>query len=61
MKTEPMTCPKCGATMNQHAERLIDPRSREEVARLDSELYGVVHQMHSCPACGASASRIGSA
>ena len=58
MKSEAMTCPKCGATMNQHAQKLIDPRSREEAARLDSALSGVVHEMHSCPACGASASRI---
>ena len=54
---KPMICPKCGAIMNEHAEKLLDPRSREEAARLDSALRGVVHEMHTCPACGANASR----
>lgn len=57
-KFNPMSCPKCGATMNEHAEKVADPRTREEGARLDHSLGGVLHEMHSCPACGANASRI---
>ena len=57
-KQNPMNCSKCGAVMNEHAERAFDPRSLEEVQKMDVALGGVVYEVHSCPACGASASRV---
>ena len=58
VQAEPMICPKCGATMNQHGEKLADPRTREESGKLNYYWGGVLHEMHSCPMCGANASRI---
>jgi len=58
MKREPMICPYCGSTMNEHGQKLIDPRNRDEAMHLDPALAGVVHEIHACPGCGASASRI---
>jgi ribosomal protein S27AE len=54
----PMICPKCGATMNCHGEKRADPRTREDARYLDPVFGGVVLQTHSCPACGANASRL---
>jgi ribosomal protein S27AE len=50
-----MICPKCGATMNWHADKVI-PGPRPGL-RADPALGGAVLEMHSCPACGANASR----
>jgi ribosomal protein S27AE len=55
-----MICPKCGANMNEHGERVLEPRTRAEVESVDRVLGGVLHEMHSCPACGANASRLAS-
>ena len=52
-----MICPKCGVEMNQHAEKLVDPRSAEMAAHVDSALGGVVQEMHTCPRCGGGAMR----
>ena len=52
----PMICPKCGATMNRHADKLVRPHRSDEA--LDPTLGGVIMEMHQCPACGAEASRI---
>ena len=55
---QPMVCQKCGSKMNEHGEKLMDPRNQEECAVIDRALGGVLHEMHSCPACGANASRV---
>jgi ribosomal protein S27AE len=55
---EPMICPKCGATMNHHADKLVDPRTQHEALRWDPMLAGVVQEMHTCPACGANSTRL---
>ena len=52
-----MTCPECGVEMNQHAEKLVDPTSAAEAARVDPVLGGVVQEMHTCPECGQVHSR----
>lgn len=49
----------CGATMNRHAEKLVDPVTAEELGRIDPELGGVVHELHTCPICGTNTSRPG--
>ena len=46
---EKIKCPRCGAEMNHHADKLLAS---------DSEVISnTVMELHSCPACGASASR----
>jgi ribosomal protein S27AE len=49
---ERMRCPKCGAGMNHHADKLVHPVDREEAEQVDPALGGVVQQTHACPACG---------
>jgi ribosomal protein S27AE len=53
-----MICPKCGATMNWHADKLIQGSTAKEARQADLGLGGAIVEMHSCPACGASASRL---
>ena len=53
-----MICPKCGAEMNHHADKVIDPVRPEDMKHVDPALGGIVNEMHSCPACGAMASRL---
>jgi ribosomal protein S27AE len=48
-KAERMICPRCGAEMNHHADKLIYAARGPEGSD--------VQEFHSCPACGASASR----
>ena len=48
MKTA-LTCPKCGATMNQHASKMV--YSAED----GTETRETVLDIHTCPACGSSA------
>jgi hypothetical protein len=43
--------------MNLHAVKPSEPASREEAARADPVLGLVLDEMHSCPQCGASATR----
>ena len=57
----PMRCPKCGAEMNHHAEKVLQAADPAEEWSVDPALGGVVEAMHSCPACGANASRRASA
>jgi ribosomal protein S27AE len=52
-----MICPKCGAEMNHHADKLVYPASAQEAEKMDAVLGGVIDEAHSCPACGAVASR----
>ncbi|HEV8453991.1 MAG TPA: hypothetical protein VGQ24_03820 [Gemmatimonadales bacterium] len=47
-----MTCPKCGAEMNRHAEKLVYPESAAEARRADPVLGGLIEETHACPACG---------
>lgn len=51
---EKIKCPRCGAEMNHHADKLL--ASDSELSS-KSELRSTVMEMHSCPACGSSASR----
>jgi len=55
----PMRCPRCGGVMNHHGEKLIEPRDAAEARRMDPSLGGLIEEMHTCPACGANASRPG--
>ena len=53
----PMTCSECGATMNHHANKPIEPTTAEEAARVDPELGCLVAEAHACPECGRAAAR----
>jgi ribosomal protein S27AE len=52
-----MICPKCGAEMNHHADKLVDPVTPEDRKHFNYTLGGMIEEMHSCPGCGAVASR----
>jgi len=52
-----MICPKCGAEMNHHADKLVYSVSSEEVRKLNAALGGVIEETHCCPGCGAVESR----
>lgn len=55
----PMICPKCGATMNHHAEKLVDPVDPREAAEIDPALGGLIEEIDACPRCGNVESRRG--
>jgi ribosomal protein S27AE len=50
-----MICPKCGDTMNHHADKLT--YEIESAGSKRSDLGGVIEETHACPGCGAVASR----
>ena len=52
-----MICTRCESEMNEHAQKLVDPTSPQEAALADSSLGGIVEEFHTCPNCGANASR----
>jgi len=54
-----MICPYCGAEMNQHGEKLMEPRTAEEALRMDPKLGALVEEFHTCPKCGKGAARPG--
>ena len=54
--TETMRCPRCGAEMNHQANKLVEPRTREE-AEANAAVGGVVLVVFACPQCGYVASR----
>lgn len=52
-----MICKECGDPMNHHADKLVDPISAQEAARMDATLGGIVEEMHYCAQCGVGDSR----
>ena len=50
-------CPKCGAEMNHHADKLVHPVTPRDVKKMDQALGGVIEESHYCPGCGAVESR----
>lgn len=51
----PLTCPRCGATMNHHAEKLVVTAAPDP--DVDSDFGGYIEESHSCPGCGHLESR----
>ena len=51
-RTARMRCPACGAEMNHHADKLVDPVDSREAAEIDPALGGLLQETHGCPACG---------
>jgi predicted RNA-binding Zn-ribbon protein involved in translation (DUF1610 family) len=56
--SEPILCPKCGAAMNCHAEKIDYTAAPEDPGAVDPELGGVLEEVHACPECGATQSRL---
>jgi len=56
-QTHAMICPKCGAEMNHHADKLVDPVTPEDRKHVNAALGGVIEETHCCPGCGGLASR----
>ena len=52
-----MICPKCGAEMNHHADKLVYPVTAEDAKKMDATLGGVIEETHCCPGCGGVESR----
>jgi hypothetical protein len=44
--------------MNQHARKVMGPRSAAEGGLVDQDLGGIVLERYTCPLCGKSASRV---
>ena len=51
-----MKCPQCGLDMNHHADK-VDYSTTDSN---ESEFGGVLQEVHSCPGCGTSATRLAS-
>lgn len=56
-EAEKITCPKCGAEMNRHAEKIDYTVGHADASASDAELGGVVLEFHTCPECGQTLSR----
>jgi predicted RNA-binding Zn-ribbon protein involved in translation (DUF1610 family) len=52
-----LRCPKCGAQMNRHAEKLVYSDNPAEAQRMDPALGGLIEETHACPGCGNIESR----
>lgn len=46
-----MQCPKCGAQMNAHAQKLIVTANTREPG-FDPQLGGFLEEANACPNCG---------
>ena len=57
MVSTKMKCPKCGADMNFHAQKVVHGLSSDDAeSEADSSNAGLL-EFHACPKCGAAASR----
>jgi ribosomal protein S27AE len=52
-----MICPRCGAEMNHHADKLVHPANAADAKQMDPSLGGVIEETHYCPGCGGVESR----
>lgn len=52
-----MICSECGAAMNHHADKLVEPQSPADTRQIDAALGGVIEETHACPGCGNLESR----
>ena len=47
-----MSCPKCSAMMNHHAEKVDLTPMRDGISALDRTLDGILQDVYACPNCG---------
>jgi hypothetical protein len=52
MQVQTMLCPKCGKTMNHHADKLVAPATQDDINAMDETLGGIVQETHACAGCG---------
>jgi predicted RNA-binding Zn-ribbon protein involved in translation (DUF1610 family) len=52
-----MICPRCGAQMNHHGDKPVLGDDAASPSELDPFAGGRIVEFHSCPNCGANASR----
>jgi predicted RNA-binding Zn-ribbon protein involved in translation (DUF1610 family) len=57
MMASKIKCPECGAEMNHHADKLVEPTSAAEAVNMSASLGGVVAEYYTCPSCGWSEER----
>lgn len=55
--TQALCCPRCGTSMNRHAEKVVHPDNPGDLALMDPALGGVLEETHACPGCGNVESR----
>ena len=46
-----IACPRCGAPMNRHAEKVDFSAPRDRMDSLERELGGSIAEFHTCPNC----------
>jgi predicted RNA-binding Zn-ribbon protein involved in translation (DUF1610 family) len=47
-----MRCPKCGAEMNHHANKVDYAAGARQPDAVDPAFRGVLQEVHQCPGCG---------
>jgi predicted RNA-binding Zn-ribbon protein involved in translation (DUF1610 family) len=52
-----MICPRCGEEMNHHGDKLVYASDPQQAGASDPTMGGFIEEFHSCPQCGAGASR----
>ena len=50
-KTEKMICPRCGAEMNHHSDKIIYFSDLEDAVSSDSTVRGHIEEFHACQNC----------
>jgi len=56
-KTDKMICPSCRVEMNHHGDKLVYTTEPQDAGQADPSLGGFIEEFHTCPECGAGASR----
>ena len=57
MASTKMKCPKCGADMNFHAQKIVHGMSNYGAESEADTSNTTLLEFHACPNCGAAASR----
>jgi ribosomal protein S27AE len=57
MAVHKMKCPRCGAEMNLHAEKIVYGVSTASAVEEPSGTDEVLQEFHACPRCGATEAR----
>lgn len=57
MAESKMICPRCGAEMNHHAEKIDYTAALDEEGAVDEETGGILEEIHTCPKCGDTEAR----
>ncbi len=57
MASTKMKCPKCGADMNFHAQKIVHGLTSDSAESEEDSSNTALLEFHACPNCGAAASR----